>query len=83
VLIGVGAVDRAIFSDMRQIEKAESDLHLASTLRLRDGRLLMTHNAHATAERVAAAGFDVAPIDMSEFQAADGGLTCLSILIDG
>lgn len=82
VLIGSGAVDSAIFSDMRQIEKVESDPHLASTLRLRDGRLLMTHNALATAERVAAAGFDVVPIDMSEFQAADGGLTCLSLLID-
>jgi dimethylargininase len=83
VLIGIGAVDPSAFADMRQIRKAEADLHLASTLRLRDGRLLMTHNAHATAERVAAAGFDVAPIDMSEFQAADGGLTCLSILVEG
>ena len=82
VLIGSGAVDPSVFADMRQIEKAESDLHLASTLRLRDGRLLMTHNAQLTAERVAAAGFEVVPIDMSEFQAADGGLTCLSILID-
>lgn len=83
VLIGSGAVDAGVFSEFRQIEKGERDLHRASTVRMRDGRLLMTDNAPVTAERVAAAGFDLALIDMSEFQAADGGLTCLSILIDG
>jgi dimethylargininase len=41
----------------------------------------MTMSAPKTMERVADAGFEIVPLDMSEFQAADGGLTCLSILM--
>ena len=81
VLIAPDCVDPDVFADYRVIEKAPDEVHLASTLLLADRRVLMTHTAPATMDRVAAAGYDVVPIDMSEFQAADGGLTCLSILL--
>jgi dimethylargininase len=39
-------------------------------------------SAHVrTAERLRVAGYDVRPVDLSEFAKADGGATCLSILI--
>jgi dimethylargininase len=81
VLLAPGCVDPDVFAQYRVIEKAPDETHLASTLRLPDGRLLMTMSAPTTMERVAGAGFAVIPLDMSEFQAADGGLTCLSILL--
>jgi dimethylargininase len=81
LLIAPGTVAETMFSDYRIIPKAEDEIHLASTLAMRNGRLLMTDNAPVSSERVTAAGFAVDVIDMSEFQAADGGLTCLSILI--
>lgn len=81
LLIGPGTVPETMFAGFRIIPKVESEIHLASTLRMRNGRLLMTANAPGTAERVASSGFDVDLIDMSNFQAVDGGLTCLSILL--
>jgi dimethylargininase len=81
LLIAPGCVDQAIFDGFRVIEKAPGEEHGASTLRLAERRILMTGRAPATAGRVREAGFDVATLDMSEFQAADGGLTCLSVLI--
>ena len=81
VLVAPGCVDPEVFASYRVIEKAPDEVHLASTLYLAAGRLLMTMSAPKTMERVADAGFEIVPLDMSEFQAADGGLTCLSILM--
>jgi dimethylargininase len=82
VLIAPDCVDVAYFAEYRQIEKAPNEDHLASVLRLRGGILAMTTTAPETAERLRAAGFDPQFVDSSEFQVADGGLTCLSILIE-
>jgi len=81
LLVGPGTVPETMFAGFTIIPKVASEIHLASTLRMRNGRLLMTANAPGTAERVASRGFGVDLIDMSEFQAVDGGLTCLSILL--
>ena len=81
LLVGPGTVPETMFAGFKIVTKVENELHLTSTLRMRNGRLLITANAPETAERVAAAGFDIDLIDMSEFQAVDGGLTCLSILL--
>jgi N-dimethylarginine dimethylaminohydrolase len=42
--------------------------------------VLVTANAPATADMVARSGHEVVAIDVSQIQAADGGLTCMSIL---
>ena len=76
-----GHVDAEVFSAFRVIEKAPGEEHLASTLHLGDGHHLITRGAKQTAAQLEAAGFELTTIDMSEFQAADGGLTCLSVLI--
>lgn len=82
VLIASGCVDVSQFSSYRIIEKAPGEEHLASVLRLRTGVLAVTTTAPQTTERITEAGFEVTIADSSEFQAADGGLTCLSILIE-
>lgn len=82
VLIAPECVDTGHFGRFRQIEKAPGEAHLASLLRLRGGGLAMTTTAPETAGRLRAAGFEPMLVDSSEFQAADGGLTCLSILIE-
>jgi dimethylargininase len=83
LLIAPGCVDPEYFSGFRLIEKAPGEEHLASLLRLRGGVLAMTTTAPQTTARLRAEGFDPETLDSSEFQAADGGLTCLSILIEG
>ena len=83
LLIAPDCVDTQFFSHFRQIVKAPDEAHLASVLRLRGGVLAMTTTAPKTLERLRAVGFEPHMVDSSEFQAADGGLTCLSLLIDG
>ena len=83
VLIASDCVDTQHFSAFRQIEKAPNEAHVASVLRLRGDALAMATTAPQTLERLRASGFDAQLVDSSEFQAADGGLTCLSVLIEG
>jgi dimethylargininase len=83
LLVGPGTVPETMFPGFTIIPKADGEIDLASTLRMRNGRLLMTSNAPETAARVTSSGFNIDLIDMSEFQAVDGGLTCLSILLSG
>ncbi len=82
VLLAPDCVDSKTFAAYRIIAKAPGEAHLASLLRLRSGGLAMTSTAPRTLASVRAAGYDPMIIDNSEFQAADGGLTCLSILLD-
>lgn len=83
VLVTPNSVDEAPLQGLRILYEEESERHSASALPLRDGRLIVTESAPATGAMLARAGYDIVPIDVSELQAADGGLTCLSILIQG
>lgn len=82
LLVAPDCVDVDLFAGYRIVEKAKGEEHLASVLRLGSGRLAATTTAPATLQRLEQSGFAVEPVDSSEFQAADGGLTCLSVLID-
>jgi dimethylargininase len=82
LLVAPRCIDAAPFAGYRLIEKEPSEEHHASVLRLRSGPLLVTTTAPVTVGRLAAAGYETLPIDVSEFQAADGGLTCLSLLLE-
>ena len=79
VLIAPGCTDPAAFVGYRMIEKPPGETG-ASALRLHDGSIVVTANSPVTMGLVSAAGFDVDWFDSSEFQKADGGLTCLSLL---
>lgn len=81
LLVAPGAVPETLFAGFELIPAADEEIHLAGALRMRNGRLLMPDNSPRTTEQVVAAGFAVDLIDISQFQAVDGGLTCLSILL--
>lgn len=80
VVVTPDAVDEAALDGLRLIYEAGSERNRFSALPLVDARLLVTANAPKTSELVAGLGIEVSPIDVSEIQAADGGLTCMSIL---
>jgi len=81
VLMSRKHVDGEAFVAYQVVAKAPGEEHLASALPLVDGRVMVTASAPQTAAELENAGFDVVAVDTSEFQAADGGLTCLSILL--
>lgn len=82
VVVTPETVDESLLDDLRIIPEAERERGLFSALPLADGRVLVTDAAPQTASSVADLGIDVRPIDISEILAADGGLTCMSILFD-
>jgi dimethylargininase len=81
LLIASDCTDPATFVGYRLIEKppAEKD---GSALRLHDGRVIVTANSPMTIGTLQGAGYEVGWTDTTEFQKADGGLTCLSLLFD-
>jgi dimethylargininase len=80
VVVTRDAVDETMLEGLRIIYEADSERHKFSALPLHDDRVLVTANAPATTEVVSTLGHEVVPIDVSQIQAADGGLTCMSIL---
>jgi dimethylargininase len=80
VVVTHGTVDEEKLGALEILYEDEAERHLFSALPLGDGRVLVTASAPSTAERVAGSGYEVVPIDVSQIQAADGGLTCMSIL---
>ena len=77
-----GAVDETALDGFRVLYEDERERFRFSALPTVDGRVLVTANAPRTVETVERLGFDAVPIEMSSIQAADGGLTCMSILFD-
>jgi dimethylargininase len=82
VVVTPGTVDESLLSDLRILHESQHERHRFSALKLGSGDVLVTANAPETARMIADLGIAVIPIDVSEIQAADGGLTCMSILIE-
>jgi dimethylargininase len=80
VVVTPGTVEEDKLDSLEIVYEDEAERNLFSALPLVDGRVLVTASAPSTAEMVARSGHEVVPIDVSQIQAADGGLTCLSIL---
>jgi dimethylargininase len=53
----------------------------AQVLVLGEDKVLLAASAPRTAEHLAAEGYDVTTVDISEFEALEGAVTCLSVLI--
>ncbi|HEX5695071.1 MAG TPA: arginine deiminase family protein [Acidimicrobiia bacterium] len=81
VVVTPQSVDETALDALHIVYEADVERHRFSALPLRDGRILVTADAPATAGAVSALGHEVVPIDVSQIQAADGGLTCMSILL--
>ena len=80
VVVTSDSVDEPALGGLRIIYEDAAERHRFSCLPMFNGRLLATASSPRTNETLAAAGYLVDPIDVSELQAADGGLTCMSIL---
>lgn len=82
VVVTPGTVDETLLEGLEVLHEDESERHRFSALPLRDDRVLVTDAAPRTGEMLASRGVRIEPIDVSEILAADGGLTCMSILYE-
>jgi dimethylargininase len=80
VLVAEGALPPGTFAGAREIVVPAAEAPAANAVVI--GRTaLVAAGFPETARLVAAAGFEVIPVDTSEMRKADGALTCLSILV--
>ena len=80
VLINPALIDRNVFAAFEQIECDPSEPFAGNCLRV--GTTVVMQSAHPrTAAVLAARGFAVESVDVSEFAKAEAGLTCLSLII--
>lgn len=82
VVVTPVTVDESLLTGLRVLHEHPDERGQFSALPLRDGVVLVTDSAPRTAASVSALGIDTVPIDVSEILAADGGLTCMSILYE-
>jgi dimethylargininase len=73
--------DAKAFSGFDWIDVAPEEPHAANALALGD-RVIFPASFSRTRARIEAAGFQVTPIDISELQKAESGLTCSSLLFE-
>lgn len=80
LLVNPEWVDVAAVADFDLVPVAGGEPFAANVLRLRD--VLVASASHPrTLARLRAAGHDVAPVDISELEKAEAGVTCLSLLL--
>lgn len=74
--------DTAAFSGFRWVDVDPAEPHAANALALND-KVVFPASFPFTRARIEAAGFHVMPLDISELQKAESGLTCSSLLFNG
>ena len=72
-------IDEPVIFDFNVLVVPEDEKYAANTLTIRD-TVFISSNCPRTQALVRKAGFTVVPLNISEFQKCDGGLTCLSLL---
>jgi len=82
VVVTPGAIDESLLEGLRVLPEHPEECGRFSALPLGDGVVLVTASAPRSAATVSALGIETVPIDVSEILAADGGLTCMSILYE-
>ena len=81
LVVAEDAVSLDAFGGFGIVPVPAGERSAANVLRLGRGRVLMADGYPGTAERIERAGVEVVTVDISEFIKADGGLTCLSVLL--
>jgi dimethylargininase len=69
----------AAFRGCEVVEVAPGEPHAANALAL-NGKVIFPESFPLTRRRIERAGFEVVPLDISELQKAEAGLTCSSLL---
>ena len=80
LLISPERVDGSALKNFEWIEVDEKDSYVANCLVL-GNRVLMPAGFQTVNEKIRQHGFEVFELEMSEFEKADGGVTCLSLII--
>jgi len=71
-------IDNMAFKEYDRIVVDEDESYAANSLWI-NGKVLVPEGFSGTREKIEKAGFDTIPVDVSEFQKVDGGLSCLSL----
>ena len=74
-------LDASVFSSYDWIEVDPAEPHAANALALND-TILFPASFPRTRARIESAGFHVIPLDISELQKAESGLTCSSLIFE-
>jgi dimethylargininase len=80
LLIDPERVECAAFKNFEWIEVEEKDSYAANSLAL-GNRVIMPAGFPTIREKIVQHGFETVEVEMSEFEKADGGVTCLSIIL--
>ncbi len=81
LLINPDWVDQSAFGDCDLIEINREEPHAANALRVAE-KLVYPTSFPRTMDRLVRCGIEVAPVDVSELQKAEGAVTCCSLIID-
>ncbi len=82
LLLASDCLDEAPFGGLRLFRVPAGEQRAANSLRLVDGTVLTPAGCPRTFEMLAGSGFRPVVLDVSQFEAAAGGLSCLSLLLD-
>ena len=80
LLISPERVETRAFKNFKWIEVEERDSYAANCLAL-GNRVIMPAGFQKVKEKIRQYGFETIELEMSEFEKADGGVTCLSLII--
>jgi len=80
LVIDPTSVDPSAFETFERIEVREEERYAANCLAV-GNHVLMPEGFPDLAGSIAEHGFEVIPLAMSEFEKADGGVTCLSLVL--
>ena len=79
LLIAPERVENDAFKNFQWIEVEEKDSYAANCLAL-GNRVIMPAGFPTIRQKILQHGFEIVELEMSEFEKADGGVTCLSIV---
>jgi len=79
LLINPERVDNGPFKSFKWIEVEEKDSYAANCLAMKN-RVLIPKGYPKVREKILQQGFETIELEMSEFQKADGGITCLNLI---
>ena len=80
LLIDPERVENTAYKSFQWIEVEEKDSYAANCLAL-GNRIIMPAGFPTIREKILQHGFETIEVEMSEFEKADGGVTCLSIIL--
>ncbi len=80
VLVNPAWLKSFLFDDFHKIEVAPDEPFAGNSLSV-NGHIFMAAAHPQTAERIAKAGFKVTLLEVDEFAKAEGGLTCMSVVV--